>query len=240
LAAAIAEKCEVTTMKCLFLSCILPLLALAATAATPEPSQPVHVIVYVDVLASAAPRAAAALKAYRTESRREPGASGIDIFAQDGRASGFAIVEVWRDSAAFETHGKAAPIERLRGELKPLQLAPLDVRIHTAYSLGSAAALGPHVITLLVHVDVLPPFVGDYDRILKSYTEGTRAESGLQRLDILQTLPPHTNHFTVVESWIDAAALQAHQRAGTAQAYREALTPMLGALYDERAYRKLE
>lgn len=227
-------------MKCWFLSCILPLLALAATAATPEPSQPVHVIVYVDVLASAAPRATAALKAYRTESRREPGASGIDIFAQDGRASGFAIVEVWRDSAAFETHGKAAPIERLRSELKPLQLAPLDVRIHTAYSLGSAAALDPHAIILLVHVDVLPPFVGDYDRILKRYTEGTRAEPGLQRLDILQTLPPHTNHFTVVESWIDAAALQAHQRAGTAQAYREALTPMLGALYDERAYRKLE
>ena len=218
----------------------LPQLALAATAATPEPSQPVHVVVYVDVLASAAPRAAAALKAYRAESRREPGATGIDVFAQEGRASGLALVEVWRDSAAFETHGKAAAIERLRREIKPLQLAPLDVRVQTAYSLGSAAVLAPHAITLLVHVDVLPPFVGDYDRILKPYTESTRAESGLQRLDILQTLPPHTNHFTVVESWIDAAALQAHQKAGTAQAYREALAPMLGALYDERAYRKLD
>ena len=227
-------------MKFLFLSCILAQLALAATAATPEPSQPVHVVVYVDVLASAAPRAAAALKAYRAESRREPGASDIDVFAQEGRASGFAIVEVWRDSPAFEAHGKAAAIERLRREMKPMQLAPLDVRVHTAYSLGSAAALGPHGITLLVHVDVLPPFVGDYDRILKPYSEATRAESGLQRLNILQTLPPHPNHFTVVESWIDAAALQAHQKAATAQAYREALAPMLGALYDERAYRKLD
>jgi quinol monooxygenase YgiN len=227
-------------MKIVFLSCLLPLLALAATAATPEASQSVHVVVYVDVLASAAPRAAAALKAYRIESRREPGASGVDVFAQEGRASGFAIVEGWRDGAAFETHGNAAAIERLRREMKPLQLAPLDVRVHTAYSLGSAAALGPHAITLLVHVDVLPPFVADYDQILKRYTEGTRTESGLQRLDILQTLPPHTNHFTVVESWIDAAAWQAHQKAGTAQAYREALTPMLGALYDERAYRKLD
>ena len=226
-------------MKFLFLACLLPL-ALAATAATPEPSQPMHVVVYVDVLASAAPRAAAALKAYRTESRREPGASGIDVFAQEGRAGGFAIVEVWRDGAAFEIHGKAAAIERLRREMKPMQLAPLDVRLHTAYSLGSAAALAPHAITLLVHVDVLPPFVGDYDRILKPYTESTRAESGLQRLNILQTLPPHTNHFTVVESWVDAAALQAHQKAAAAQAYREGLAPMLGALYDERTYRTLD
>jgi quinol monooxygenase YgiN len=227
-------------MKFLFLSCILAQLALAATAAAPEPSQPVHVVVYVDVLASAASRAAAALKAYRAESRREPGASGIDVFAQEGRASGFASVEEWRDSAAFEAHGKAAAIERLRREIKPMQLAPLDVRVHTAYSLGAAAAPSPHAITLLVHVDVLPPFVGGYDGILKRYTEGTRAEAGLQRLDILQTLPPHTNHFTVIETWIDAAALQAHQKAGTAQAYREALGPMLGALYDERAYRKLD
>jgi quinol monooxygenase YgiN len=156
----VAKKREVTTMKFLFLSFILPQLALAATAAAPEPLQPVHVVVYVDVLASAAPRAAAALKAYRTESRREPGASGIDVFAQEGRASGFAIVEVWGDSAALETHGKAAASERLRREMKAMQLAPLDVRVHTAYSLGSAAALGPHAITLLVHVDVLPPLSG--------------------------------------------------------------------------------
>jgi len=87
---------------------------------------------------------------------------------------------------------------------------------------------------------VLPPFVADYDQILKRYTEGTRAESGLQRLEILQTLPPHTNHFTVVESWTDAAAWQAHQKAATAQAYREGLAPMLGALYDERAYRQMD
>ena len=224
----------------LLLSCILAPLALAATAATPEPSQARHVVVYVDVLASAAPRAAAALKAYRTESRREPGATAIDVFAQEGRASGFAIVELWRDGAAFETHGKAAAMERLRSELKPLQLAPLDARVHAAYSLGSAAALGPHPITLLVHVDVLPPFVADYDQILKRYMEGTRAETGLQRLEILQTLPPHANHFTVLESWIDAAAWQAHQEAATAQAYREGLAPMLGALYDERAYRLLD
>jgi quinol monooxygenase YgiN len=226
-------------MKGVLLSCALSIVALAANAA-PAPSQPIYVIAYVDVLAGAAPRAAAVLKEYRDASRNESGAPGVDVFSQTGRAGGFAIVEIWRDNAAFEAHGKAAAIEHLRRDMKPMQLAPLDVRVHTAYSLGSPMAASPSAVTLLVHVDVIPPFVADYERIVKQYIDGSRGESGLLRLDILQTLPPHTNHFTVIESWADAAALQIHQRAATAQAYREDLAPKLGALYDERAYRKMD
>jgi quinol monooxygenase YgiN len=127
----------------------------------------------------------------------------------------------------------------LRRDLKPIQLAPPDVRVHTGYSLGAGAADRQNAVTLLVHVDVAPPFVADFERMAKPYIEGSRAESGLLRLDVLQSVPPHTNHFTVIESWIDAAALQAHQQAAAAQTYREALAPKLGALYDERAYQRM-
>jgi quinol monooxygenase YgiN len=226
-------------MKGVFLSCALPIMALAAHAA-PAPSQPIYVIAYGDVIASAAPRAAAALKHYRDASRNEFGALSIDVFSQRGRASGFAIVEIWRDNTAFETHGKAAAIEQLRRDMKPMQLAPLDVRVHTAYSLGSPMATSHNTVTLLVHVDVIPTFVADYERIVKPYIDGSRGESGLLRLDILQAFPPHTNHLTVIESWVDAAALETHQKAATAQTYRENLAPMLGALYDERAYGKMD
>jgi hypothetical protein len=34
--------------------------------------------------------------------------------------------------------------------------------------------------------------------------------------------------------------LEAHQRTATARGYREALNPMLGALYDERSYRNMD
>jgi quinol monooxygenase YgiN len=215
------------------------LMAMGAAHAAPESLPPVYVITYIDVLASAASRAIVLLGQYRAASRKEPGAAGIDVFAQQGRPSGFAIAEIWRDRSAFEIHAKAAAIEQLKRDLQPMQLAPLDMRVHTAYSVGATLAMGERAPTLMVHVDVIPSFVEDYARILKRYIEGTRGESGLARLDILQAFPPHTNHFTVVESWLDTAALQAHQRATTAQTYRETLAPMLGALYDERGYQKL-
>jgi quinol monooxygenase YgiN len=226
-------------LKGVLLSCVLPVMAVAAHAA-PAPWQPMYVVAYVDVLASAAPRAAAVLKQYRGASRGESGAIRIDVFSQKGRSSGFAIVEVWRDNAAFDAHGKATAIEQLRRDMKPMQLAPLDVRVHTAYSLGSAMEAGPNAVTLLVHVDVIPPFVADYERIVKQYIDGSRGESGLLRLDILQAFPTHTNHFTVMESWVDAAAMEAHQKTAAAQSYREDVAPKLGALYDERAYKRMD
>jgi quinol monooxygenase YgiN len=128
----------------------------------------------------------------------------------------------------------------LRRDLNPLQLAPMDVRVQSAYSLGPAKAAGKNAMTLLVHVDVIPTFLADYERIAKNYIDATRGESGLLGLEVLQTLPPHPNHLTVIERWADAAALEAHQRATTARTYREALNPMLGALYDERIYRTMD
>jgi quinol monooxygenase YgiN len=222
------------------LVCVLAMMIPAAVPAQPPPSQPVYIVEYIDVLGSAAPRAAAALTRYRIASRGEPGAVGIDVYSQRGRPSGFAIVEAWRDGAAYEAHRKSAAIEQLHRDLNPLQLAPMDVRVQTAYSLGSARAAGRNAMTLLVHVDVIPTFLADYERIAKNYLDGTRGESGLLGLNVLQTLPPHTNHLTVIERWVDAAALEAHQRAATARTYREALNPMLGALYDERIYRKMD
>jgi quinol monooxygenase YgiN len=222
------------------LACVLAMMTSAAVRAQPEPSQPVYIVAYVDVLASAAPRAAAALRQYRGTSRGESGALRIDTYSQRGRAGGFAIVEAWRDGAAYESHHKSAAIEQLRRDLNPLQLAPMDARVQAAYSLGPALAKGRNALTLLVHVDVIPTFLADYERIAKIYIDGTRGESGLLGLDVLQTLPPHTNHLTVIERWTDAAALEAHQRTSTARDYREALSPMLGALYDERLYRKMD
>jgi len=223
-----------------FFACVLTMMVTAAVPAQPVPSQPVYVVAYVDVLAGAAARAAAALTRYRIASRGEPGALHIDVYSQRGRPSGFAIVEAWRDGAAYETHHKSAALERLQRDSNPLQLAPMDVRVQTAYSLGPALAGGSNAMTLLVHVDVIPTFLADYERIAKNYIEVTRGESGLLGLNVLQTLPPHTNHLTVIERWVDAAALEAHQRTATARAYREALNPMLGALYDERSYRNMD
>jgi quinol monooxygenase YgiN len=228
-------------MKSAFLlACVLAMMVTATVPAQPVSSQPVYIVAYVDVLASAAARAAASLRQYRGASRGEPGALSVDLYSQTGRASGFAIVEAWRDGAAYEAHHESAAIERLRRDLNPLQLAPPDVRVQSAYSLGPGMGEGKNAMTLIVHVDVIPTFLPDYERIAKNYIDATRGESGLLGMEVLQTLPPHLNHLTVIERWADAAALEAHQRTVTARSYREALNPMLGALYDERIYRKVD
>jgi quinol monooxygenase YgiN len=44
------------------------------------------------------------------------------------------------------------------------------------------------------------------------------------------------NHFTVVEVWKDAKAVEAHSMAAATRQFRDKLATMTGALYDERKY----
>ena len=63
----------------------------------------------------------------------------------------------------------------------------------------------------------------------------TGKESGSARFDIFQQ-GSRPNHFTVVEVWKSQAAYDSHIIAAHTKAYRDQLTPMSGALYDERLY----
>lgn len=47
------------------------------------------------------------------------------------------------------------------------------------------------------------------------------------------------NYFTVAEEWASKKALDAHSVAAHTRAFRERLSPMVGALYDERIYNEL-
>jgi quinol monooxygenase YgiN len=47
------------------------------------------------------------------------------------------------------------------------------------------------------------------------------------------------NHFTVVQVWKGRAAFDTHIAGGPEREFRSALTPMTGALYDERIYRSI-
>ena len=58
------------------------------------------------------------------------------------------------------------------------------------------------------------------------------------RFDVLQQ-DSRPNHFTVVETWRDEVAYDAHMMAEHTREYRRKLTPMAGALYDERLYEAL-
>jgi quinol monooxygenase YgiN len=58
------------------------------------------------------------------------------------------------------------------------------------------------------------------------------------RFEVLQQ-SSRPNHFTVVEIWRDEDAYNRHITAAHTKNFRERLTPMSGALYDERLYKPL-
>jgi len=192
---------------------------------------------YVEVTASAAPTAIAALKQYREANRQREEFVRFDIFEQVGRPGHFGLVETWRTAEAFEARGTAAQ-EPLLKALAPIRVSNYDQRPYKTLSTGGAPlrATG-RAVSVIAHVDVSPdPRVAP---MLVRLAEAGRAEPGNVRFDVMQ----HTvraNHFTIVETWDSQAALDAHAAAAHTRQYRDALQPLTGSPLDERVYKAVE
>jgi quinol monooxygenase YgiN len=74
---------------------------------------------------------------------------------------------------------------------------------------------------------------------VRTLAEASGGKAGNVRFDAL-VQASRLNHLTLVEAWTDAAAQQAHSAAPPTKAFRMALGPMSGALYDERLYTVLK
>jgi quinol monooxygenase YgiN len=90
-------------------------------------------------------------------------------------------------------------------------------------------------VYVLTHVDVPPPAKDQCIELLKQLTDNSRKDAGVLRFDVLQQ-DSRPNHFTVVEAWRDRKSHDAHTMAEHTRDYRRKLTPMAGALFDERLY----
>jgi quinol monooxygenase YgiN len=91
----------------------------------------------------------------------------------------------------------------------------------------------------VTHVDVIPPQKDNALVALKALGDANRAAAGNVRFEIVQQTN-RPNHFTVFEVWrsreaFDANGMSAHQRE-----FRDKLSGMAGALYDERLYEILD
>jgi quinol monooxygenase YgiN len=69
--------------------------------------------------------------------------------------------------------------------------------------------------------------------------EASRQERGVLRYDVLQHVM-RANHFTVVETWANQAAYDAHAAAPHTKQYRETMVPVTGSPLDERIYKAVE
>jgi quinol monooxygenase YgiN len=200
---------------------------------------PVYSVVYFEVDPTEAAQAAAAARQYAEASGKEDGNLAFEMFQEIARPSRFAIVEAWRDKSSAEAHGKAAAVTAVRQKLQPAMIGGVGVRRHSGFdvaaSKGQIPAAALYVIT---HVDVFPAGKDQAAELVKAQADAARKDDGNLSYDVLQW-DGHPNHFTLVEAWRDRKAFDASAAAPHTKEFRDKLTPLEGALYDERLYQAL-
>jgi quinol monooxygenase YgiN len=208
-----------------------------------------YLVTYFETVPAAADAVAGTVKQYAAEAGKAPGKVEFLAFRELGRGNRFAFFEGWRDKAALEAHGQEAAA--LRNRLQPQFAAPFDARTSSPMLVagsgqGAAApagtvpvgALPAGALYVMTHVDVPGPAKDECIEILKQLTAAARNEPGLLRFDVVQQ-DSRPNHFTVIEIWRDRGAYDAHVMAEPTREFRRRLTPIAGALYDERLYERL-
>jgi len=219
----------------------ITMLAAAMTHANAQaPAGPVYVATYAEVGTASVKEGTALLKQYRDAVRKEDGSIRAYVAQELGRPNRFIILEIWKDQAAFDAHGKSAGTTTFRDKFKAIANAPLDERVHSGMSVSDSKGAATKASVLVAsHVDVPPPKKDDVIAALNPLAEQSRKGDGNQRFEVWQQTS-RPNHFTVVEAWKDKKAYDARGSAAPQREFRGKLGPMMGALYDERLFRVIE
>jgi quinol monooxygenase YgiN len=210
--------------------------SLAPFARAQAPSGPaVYVVTYFEIAPSAARKTMALLRQFAAATRKEDGNAELTALHEIGRTGRFALVEAWRDKAAFDAHG--AMMQALGDKLQPVFASPFDARQFGPMSIAApptGADLG-NAVFVLTHVDVFPAGKDDVAAMVRTLAEDSRKDPGVQRFDAV-VWDGHPNHFHLIEAWSGRAAREAHALADHTKQFRAKLVPFEGALYDERLY----
>jgi quinol monooxygenase YgiN len=210
----------------------------AALPPVPADVSPLYVVTYVELKPTARDEGAALLKSYRDASRSTSGNLRSVVVQRVRRPGQFVVVAAWQNKAAWD--GAAEGAKSFREKLSAARNAPLDDRFHNALSVGPMdvpAAAG--AIYGVTHVDVIPPQKDNAIVALKVLGEANRAAGGNLRFEIVQQTN-RPNHFTVFEMWRSREAFEANSMSAHQREFRDKLSQMAGALYDERLYEVLE
>ena len=197
----------------------------------------VYVVTYLELRPGAKGEGTTLLKDLREASRKDAGHVRSEVLESTTRPGQFVFLSTWKDQKALDAHMAAAATKDLRGKLHELRNSPADDRLHNSLTVvDKEAGSARRPIYVVTHVDVPPPRKDDCIALLRALADASRKETGNVRYDIVQQ-SNRPNHFTVVEVWRNRKAFDEHAAAAAARAFRDQLTPMSGALYDERLYR---
>lgn len=195
----------------------------------------VHTVTYLEVDPSAAGEVAQFLKPWSQQTRSAAGITRFEVLQRTAFGHHFALVASWTSRAAYDAAREGTAGSGMRAQLSPRIISGIDTRIHTALIGGSDAARGKGHVHVVTHVDVPPPNKDACIELLLAQVAGSRKEGGCARFEVLQQ-GDRPNHFTVLESWAGQKDYEAHIAASATREFRHKLTPLSGALYDERLY----
>jgi len=207
-------------------------------APAPEvPPGPSYVTTYLEFAPSSVNAAIAAMKTYRDASRREPGATTVDIYQEAGHQNRFVLREIWQDRPAYDRHAMAASSSQFITAVRPIHFGPIYISVHIAYWMSPVKQGGANDAFVITHVDVGGNNVPRLKEMLDKVGPASVNDAGLVRYEILDEVPAHPNHFRFFEQWASEANWAAHHSSPHARAFRDSVTPILGTPYDQRLYR---
>jgi quinol monooxygenase YgiN len=90
----------------------------------------------------------------------------------------------------------------------------------------------------VTYVEVVPPSSAEAAALLRRYGAAVRKDPGNLRVEVLQRVD-RPNQLTVLATWKNQAAFEAHGATTQARALRDALTPFLASPNDERLHHAL-
>ena len=213
------------------------LIALATIAiADAQNDQTLYIVSYVEAVPASQRQVAAMLRQLADASRAE-GALRFEVLQQTGAANQFLILETWKDQQALDRHASAAHSATFRDAVAPLLAAPVDARscVATMVAMSSGDRAGMYAVT---HVDVPGTNRDEAIGLMRGLVEQGRKDAGNLRFDVVHQTA-RTNHFTVIAAWKDQKSQDEHQLAAHTREFRRRITPLLGALYDQRWYKPL-
>jgi quinol monooxygenase YgiN len=197
---------------------------------------PLYIVTYFDVAPTSTQQSAGIVREAADASRKEDGNAGVEAFEEIGQPSRFATLEIWRDKKAADAHTASTVTAAFRNKLQPLMIGGFGARPHGALSVTAAKGQLPaDALYVLTHVDVFPTYKDQAIELVKAQAEAARKDDGNLRYDVVQW-DGHPNHFTLIEVWRDRKAFDASVAAPHNKEFRDKLTPLEGALYDERLY----
>jgi quinol monooxygenase YgiN len=218
-------------------------MAMALTASPPaeaaEGAGAVCIVAYCEAAPSDIAEVAADLRQFVAASRKQSGNLAFDAFQEIGRPSRFAIVAGWRDMAAREAHRIAAMTVAYQDRVEPQLVGPLEIREHIGFSMaGAQAPGGSDAVYAVTHVDVFPAGKEEAAVLVTALAEANRKSPENFWFDVVQVVG-RPNHFTLVQGWRDRKSFDDSLMAASTRDFRQEITRLEAALYDERLYHAL-